>query len=266
VSGPRFGGYWALLAASALLAGRTAGAAAIVLSSEHVVSPGVVRVDMWFEDASRSEELDGIQFDVELADSGPGSLAPEPAFRGSSTTRSDGSSELDSFPFDLAASVTDPAGANDVRSLHAANDLLDVDSLAARIAAYPICLDGPCDAQDSGLLRDRIYLGSFDMNYDGTPVYYTLPTNSIFVSVGLAPPDPPALLLELRQGQGPYNRAIEGLAPEPAGTLPTALALAGLAALRARPARVSRGTRTGGRRSRRRSGASPPRARPGSSG
>jgi hypothetical protein len=222
------------IAACALLAGPVE-AGSIVLSSEHAVAPGVVRVDLWFEDPTRGVELRALQFDLDLNDTGPGSLAAEPGFLGSSTTRSNGNDQISSFPFDLFASVTDPPGAHELRSIHVASQVLDVDGLAAQTAGYPTCSGEACDAQDAGLPRDRIHLGSFDMNYDGRPVYYTLPTSSIFGEDGNNIPDGvDPFVLELRTGTGPTNRAIEGLAPEPAGLVLMGL-LAALGAARRSP-------------------------------
>jgi hypothetical protein len=222
----------AIAATSALLAGN-ARAVSIVLSSDGVISAGTVRVDIWFEDPTRTVDLAALQFDIDLAGSGAGSLAADPRFRSSATTRSNGTSELVAFPFDLLASVIDPPGSNEVRSIHATRDTLDIDELAGWILEYPTCTAGECEAQDAGLLADRIYLGSFDMRYDGTPVYYTLPANLIFGDDGSNLPEPlPPFLIELRTGQGAQNRAIEGLAPELPSLVLIGLALAGIAGVR----------------------------------
>jgi hypothetical protein len=229
----KFATYSVAVALIASLAG-TASAATIKLTSSGL-GPSV-QVDMWFEDSTRTADLLALQFDIDLPATGVGSLAAVPGFKGPNVQRTDGVVDPVVTPFDLSNTVNDPTGLIDVRVVHAATAVFDINGLAAQAAALPTCSGAACALANAGLGLNRVYLGSFNMNYDGlTPVYYTLPANSIFGEGDEQPQngtDP--IIIELRTGSGPNNRAIQGLAPEPASLTLLGLALGALSFARRR--------------------------------
>jgi len=64
-----------------VLASGNASAVALFFSSPGPGDvPGIVRVDMWFEDPTRTEAVSAIQFDAQVAPNPPNSLAATPEF------------------------------------------------------------------------------------------------------------------------------------------------------------------------------------------
>src|SRR5262245_46587469 len=158
--------------AVAVLASRKASATALFFSSPGPGDvPGLVQVDMWFEDASRKKDLVALQFDVDVVGNSP--LAPSVVLP--NTARDDGTGTNpwpdyggEGFPFDVFQSITDPPGPapTDIRMIGASNFLLDIEYIAAMVAAYPNCVGDACQLQKIGLENARLYLGSFNLAYD----------------------------------------------------------------------------------------------------
>jgi hypothetical protein len=221
------------IALVALPAGQARAVALFFSSSGPGDAPGVVQVDMWFEDPSRAVDLAGLRFDVDIA--GGGGLAP--GVQLPNTSRSDGTSQRSPFPFDLQQSIGDPDGANDVRTTVVSTDAFSLDDLADLVSRYPACSGAACALQEAGLGHDRLYLGSFNHHYDASPLF--LRVSNVFGDDGNNIPDPAPFVLELRQSvtRTPYcNDArgcrIEGLAPELPGPALIGLTLAALGTAR----------------------------------
>lgn len=228
-----------LLSALALAAPR-AGAVALAFSSPGPGDvPGIVRVDMWFEDPTRSVDLLAIQFDIEIV----GSSGLAPGFQLPSVRRGD-EWPLVKVPFDLNEVIQDPSGENDVRVILAASDLFDVDSLAALAAGHPHCTGEACALQDAGLEADRVYLGTFNLEYGGGPVFLALGPVFGCGTYWCEGVDEVVFALRLASSRPPYcddprGCRIEGLAPEPSLLVPLSVAFALFVIIRARPWRAA---------------------------
>jgi len=218
--------------------------------------PGVVQVDMWFEDPTSTEDVLAIQFDVQIAPNPSNSLAAPPAFVLPNVTLNGGATPADvDVPFDYPGfiPIQEPYGPNDVRVILASNDSFTVSSLDTQRAAASSCAGPACANQLTGLVRNRVYLGSFNLAYDGRAVFLKVPVPSVWAcaTFGCGRPETEfePIQYELRRAvtsapycDDPRGCRIAGLAPEPSGLGLLGVALATLRVVR-RQTRNRRGSR-----------------------
>src|SRR5262245_20830207 len=237
----------AVVVALVMLAGNARAAALFFSSPGPGDVPGLVQVDMWFEDPTRTEAVSAIQFDVQVAPNPPNSLAATPEFVLPNVTLNGGATPADiDVPFDVAAVfriIMYPNGPRDVRVILASNiasyEFFTVNSLAAQRAAASSCAGPACANQLTGLVNNRVYLGSFNINYDGQAVFLKVPVFSVY-ACGESPPgfqpcvhDPiyyelPAAVRSAPYCDDPRGCRIAGLAPEPGNLALIAVALVAL--------------------------------------
>lgn len=161
----RLGGS-ALVLAAALGMARAAQGVQIVFEAVEAPSSQVgvscpapcFNVQMFFEDPTRSVEIQALQFDIEIADGGVAAELPVPP----QTSSQAAGANLELLrPWDLSATVgKSPNAGFDALLVNAATRPFSVNSVQAEFDA--LCGGGSCPLAEAALALNRIYLGRFN--------------------------------------------------------------------------------------------------------
>jgi len=161
---------------------------AVATSASAICAAPCYQVRMFLEDSTRSLQLFGLQFDVDVFGSATVGLIPEhSAQNGNVATGNALVENADgvalTVPWNLAAGIgRSPNVGSEMLVLALNADLLTIDAVQVLHDSAVSCSPASvCAIQRAGLLQNRLYLGRFNVTWNGGPVGLQL---SFIASVG----------------------------------------------------------------------------------